>query len=112
MLARVSPEMSLSSHPSPVMFLSGNHSKASKPFLTANSNGAIRVAAEYAVWLPIFIRLFLSNAGAYLRPRLDHIEPALRIGPFDVLGRTKGAFNFYPDPAYTGEEVFHESIIP
>src|SRR5512139_1128828 len=74
--ARVSSGMSLASQPSPVVFLSGNHSKASKPLFTANSNGSIMVADEKAVWLPIFMMGMSDTVDAYLRARLDYIESA------------------------------------
>ncbi len=100
-IARISFGMSLASQPSPVVFLSGNHSKASKPLFTANSNGSMMVADEKAVWLPIFMKGISDTVDAYLRARLDYIESVFRISALDVLGRSERPFDCGSYSGYT-----------
>jgi len=93
MYSRASRSKELSSQPAPELFLSGNHSKASKPFSTAYSKGRSRVGADRALWFPIRRAGVSGILNSVLGARLDDIIPALRIYALDVLGRRKASLD-------------------
>src|SRR5450755_3636171 len=86
MYSRASRSKELSSQPAPELFLSGNHSKASKPFSTAYSKGRSRVGADRALWFPIRRAGVSGILNSVLGARLNDEILAFRIGALDVLG--------------------------
>src|SRR3974390_1184202 len=112
MESRCGPSRLLSSQPTP-LFISGNHSNASKPLANAYSKGSVGEAAENAVWLPILIIGWFEHDGerggscgvlwrgtfgqSHLWPGLDDIVVSFGDGSFDILRRAKGFFDLASD---------------
>src|SRR5258708_7621597 len=122
MRLRVSGSTSLSPQPLPEELLSGNHSKASKPFSTAYSKGAMSAGADIAVWFPMRMRLrsiidqttgvCRASSLHRLSTRLHHIVLAPRDGTLNILRRVKSVGNRKTDLGDREQQVSPESFVP
>src|ERR1022692_1887866 len=120
--SRVSVSTSPTSQPVPGDFLSGNHSKASKPLSTAYSKGTMSAGAEDAVWFPMRMRVrsiilqtkrIRRASGLYrLSTGLYHIVPALGDDTLNILRGVKGACDCETDFGDREQQVRAEALVP